>query len=95
LRRSTWADVFRSAAKAIGVDASSHDLRHHCASLLISAGCSVKAGQSFLGHKNASETLDTYGHLWPRDEDRIRSAIDSGLRADVHEMCIDASDTVG
>ena len=35
--------------------------------------------QSFLGHKNASETLDTYGHLWPGDEDRIRAAIDVGL----------------
>ena len=55
------------------------DLRHHCASSLISAGCSVKAMQAFLGHKNASETLDTYGYLGPNDQDRIRAAIDSGL----------------
>lgn len=81
LRRSTWADAFRRAARDVGLEASSHDLRHHCASLLISAGCSVKAVQSFLGHKNASETLDTYGHLWPGDEDRIRAAIDAGLAA--------------
>jgi hypothetical protein len=35
--------------------------------------------QHFLGHKNASETLDTYAHLWPADEDRIRAAIDAAL----------------
>ena len=79
LRRSTWDAAFRSAAKKVGVDASPHDLRHHCASLLIAAGCSVKAVQHFLGHKNASETLDTYGHLWPDDEDRIRAAIDAAF----------------
>ena len=87
LRRSTWSDAFRRAARDCKLDASSHDLRHHCASLLISAGCSVKAVQSFLGHKNASETLDTYGHLWAGDEDRIRAAIDAGLRSNVHGMC--------
>ena len=51
------------------IDATSHDLRHHAASLLISKGCSVKAVQSFLGHATAVETLDTYGHLWPDDDD--------------------------
>lgn len=87
LRRSTWSDVFRSAAEKVGVAASSHDLRHHAASLLIASGCSVKAVQSFLGHKNASETLDSYGHLWPGDEDRLRAAIDAGLRGNVYGMC--------
>jgi hypothetical protein len=28
-----------------------------------------------LGHESASTTLDTYGHLWPGDEDRIRAAV--------------------
>jgi integrase len=80
LRRSTYSDAFRRAARDASVTATSHDLRHHCASLLISEGCSVKAVQHFLGHKNASETLDTYGHLWADDEDRIRAAIDGGLK---------------
>lgn len=53
-----------------------HDLRHHYASVLIAAGCSIKAVQSALGHKNASETLDTYSHLWPADEDRLRQAVE-------------------
>jgi len=55
-----------------------HDLRHHFASLLISAGCSVKAVSAALGHSSAATTLNLYSHLWPGDEDRIRSAVDQG-----------------
>lgn len=86
LRRSTWSAAFRSTVRTLGIDASTHDLRHHCASLLISAGCSVTAVQHFLGHKNASETLDTYSHLWPTDEGRIRDAIDVGFSASEDQM---------
>ncbi|MGI9030175.1 MAG: tyrosine-type recombinase/integrase [Ilumatobacteraceae bacterium] len=93
LRRSTWSDAFRAAVRWLGIDASTHELRHHCASLLISAGCSVTAVQHFLGHKNASETLDTYSHLWPSDEGRIRSAIDAGFSPTVHEMCTAGAST--
>jgi integrase len=95
LRRSTWSAAFDRAARDVGVNASSHDLRHHCASLLIASGCSVKAVQQYLGHKNASETLDTYGHLWPGDEDRIRAAIDAGFSQDVHEVCTEGEQGSG
>jgi len=54
-----------------------HDLRHFYASVLIAAGLSVKTVQARLGHENASETLDTYAHMWPDDEDRTRAAIDA------------------
>ena len=90
IARPTWLATFSAAAARLGIDASSHDLRHHAASLLIASGCSPKAVASFLGHKNASETLNTYAHLWSSDEDRITAAIDAGLRRDVHEMCIEA-----
>jgi hypothetical protein len=30
-------------------------------------------------HASASETLDTYSHLWPDSEDRTRQAVDSVL----------------
>lgn len=79
IRRSTYSDVFRRAARDVGVKASSHDLRHHCASLLIRSGLSVKAVQRYLGHATAAETLDTYGHLWPDDDDRIRAAVDAAF----------------
>ena len=52
-----------------------HHLRHAFASRLINAGCSVKAVQSALGHERASTTLDTCGHLWPGEEDRVRAAL--------------------
>jgi integrase len=45
--------------------------------VLISAGCSVKAVQSALGHRSANMTLDVYGHLWSGDEERIRGAMSS------------------
>jgi integrase len=56
-----------------------HDLRHAFASMLISAGCSVKAVSKALGHSSASTTLNLYSHLWPGDEDRIRDAVDLAL----------------
>ena len=80
IRRSAWGHIFRVATNDVGISATSHDLRHHAASLLISKGCSVKAVQSFLGHATAAETLDTYGHLWPDDDDKIRATIDGAYR---------------
>jgi integrase len=43
---------------------------------LIRHGENVKTVQARLGHASASETLDTYSHLWPDNEDRTRDAID-------------------
>ena len=70
--RNRLMEVFRRAVKAAGLPTgtTSHDLRHHYASLLIAAGCSVKSVQERLGHTSAVETLQTYAHLWPDDEDR-------------------------
>ncbi len=39
----------------------------------------VKTVQARLGHASASETLDTYSHLWPDSDERTREAIDSVL----------------
>ena len=57
-------------------------LRHFYASLLIRHGESVKTVQARLGHASASETLDTYSHLWPDSDDRTRAAVDAVLSAD-------------
>jgi integrase len=78
-RRNTFTMAIAQARTAAGLPetVTFHDLRHHFASVLIAAGCSIKAVQSALGHANASETLDTYSHLWPADEDRIREAVQS------------------
>jgi integrase len=55
---------------------TSHDLRHHYASVLLSRGESVIVVAERLGHENASLVLSTYGHLMPDSEDRTRKAID-------------------
>jgi integrase len=78
-RRNSFTTLVARARDFAGLPdtVTFHDLRHHFASVLIGAGCSIKAVQSALGHANASETLDTYSHLWPADEDRIREAVQS------------------
>lgn len=52
---------------------SVHDLRHVAATNAIGAGADVKLVQTMLGHKDATETLNTYAHLWP---DRTGEVID-------------------
>lgn len=41
-------------------DVSPHDLRHTCASLLLSSGADIKSVQEILGHADASTTLNFY-----------------------------------
>lgn len=65
---------WEQTVKAAGVAMKYHDLRHHFASSLLSAGCSIVAVQRALGHSAASIMLNTYGHLMPSDHDRIRAA---------------------
>lgn len=83
VRRSTFWDTWRQAVQTAGMDKGLrfHELRHFYASLLIRYGESVKVVQERLGHASATETLDTYGHLWPDSEDRTRAAVDAVLGA--------------
>jgi integrase len=84
IRRTTFGSVWRAAVKAADAPTGTgfHELRHYYASLLIRHGQSVKVVQARLGHASASETLDTYSHLWPDSDDRTRTAVDSVLLAD-------------
>lgn len=74
-----WKGLWRDAAQAADVAATSHDLRHFAASALISGGASVKQVQTFLGHASAVITLRTYAHMFPGDEDRTRNVLDAAL----------------
>jgi integrase len=42
-----------------------HDLRHSCATLLLSKNVNPKIVQELLGHANVGMTLDTYSHILP------------------------------
>jgi integrase len=81
LRGNRFARVWGRARVDAGLcdDVTFHDLRHYFASLLIHKGLSVKAVQEALGHKTATETLNTYGHLWPDDAGLTRRAVDEVL----------------
>ncbi|QAB17098.1 site-specific integrase [Leucobacter muris] len=65
--RNWYNRVWLKVRDALGIAGkmSVHDLRHVAATLAIAAGADVKLVQQMLGHKDATETLNTYAHLWP------------------------------
>jgi integrase len=71
--------IFKEAVAKAGLPegTTSHDLRHHYASVLLAQGESVVAVAERLGHHNAGLVLSTYGHLMPDSEDRTRRAVDN------------------
>lgn len=93
IRRTRFSEVWRPAAKVAGIPSGTgyHALRHFYASLLIRHNESVKVVQARLGHASASETLDTYSHLWPDSEDRTRSAVDTVLGGRVAGHSLDTT----
>jgi integrase len=80
LRSTNWrTQVWLPALKRAGLDSSlrTHDLRHFCASVLISSGASPTLVARQLGHSSPRVTLDIYSHLFPDEladiSDRLHS----------------------
>ena len=59
-----------------------HDLRHTCASLLISLGESPKYIQKQLRHGSIEMTFDRYGHLFPDTNKETSKRVDAALFGD-------------
>lgn len=77
LAEKTVTRAFDKAIAAAGVPRIRiHDLRHSCASLLISEGISIVAVSKRLGHKNIEQTLNTYSHMMPRDNEKMLAALE-------------------
>ena len=57
-----------------------HDLRHTCATLLLSKNVNPKIVQELLGHANISQTMDTYSHMLPDMQERATSAMEDILQ---------------
>jgi integrase len=72
--------VRREDREELVTDLRMHDLRHTAASLLIREGASIKALQKQLGHKDAVQTLNRYGHLYPDELDSLAERLEA-----VHE----------
>jgi integrase len=81
MNRSTASGVWGRATVGMNLKDRSgwHELRHHHASLLIAAGLSPTAVAHRLGHKDATETLRTYAHLWEDDDARSVRAVEGAL----------------
>lgn len=85
--------VFKRAVRALAAadgstfpaETTTHDLRHHYASVLLAAGESVVAVAERLGHDNATMVIKVYGHLLPDSESRTRRAVDEAWSGDSAE----------
>ncbi len=73
---------FKPLLKSAGLpDIRFHDLRHACATLLLSEGVPVKVVQEVLGHSSVSVTMDVYSHVLPDMQEKAAAAMD-GLLSD-------------
>ena len=57
-----------------------HDLRHLCASLLLSQGTHPRVLMELLGHSQISLTLDTYAHVMPSAHSEAARAMEKALQ---------------
>ena len=56
-----------------------HDLRHTCATLLLSKNVNPKVVSEMLGHASIAITLDTYSHVLPDMQDSAARAMEEAL----------------
>ena len=57
-----------------------HDLRHTCATLLLSKNVNPKVVSEMLGHSSISVTLDIYSHLLPDMQEKAAMALEEVLQ---------------
>jgi integrase len=76
LRQCSFAPLLK---KAILPRIRFHDLRHTCATLLLSKGTHPKFVQELLGHATVAITLDTYSHVMPGMGDQTARAMQEVL----------------
>ena len=56
-----------------------HDLRHTCATLLLSKNVNPKVVSEMLGHATIAVTLDTYSHVLPTMQESAAKAMEEAL----------------
>jgi integrase len=77
LRRRSFAPLLEKAALP---SIRFHDLRHTCATLLLSSNVNPKIVSEMLGHATIAITLDTYSHVLPTMQDSAARALEDALR---------------
>lgn len=78
-----YGRVFRRAVERAGLPdgSTTHDMRHHFASVLLAAGVPAVAVATWMGHRNAMLVHSVYGHMMPRSDNLLRSAMDGAWSA--------------
>lgn len=87
ITRHTAGEAWRHIRDIVpGSGTGWHELRHYHASQLIAGGMSPVAVAHRLGHKDATETLKTYAHLWPDDDTKAAALTDGLVRLDAPDL---------
>jgi integrase len=73
--------AFKRACRRAGIDDSHtlHDLRHTCASIMINQNENIKTVQRQMRHATATETLDTYSHMWSEQGHEAVEAVSKAI----------------
>ncbi len=81
-RHNLGSRSFKPLLERAGLHRSTrfHDLRHTCATLLLSKGIHPKIVQELLGHSSVGITLDTYSHVLPGMGDGAADAMEDALK---------------
>ena len=69
------------ARSGVREDLRFHDLRHTCATLLLSEGVNAKVVSEMLGHASITITLNIYSHVLPDMQDSAADAMEAALGA--------------
>ena len=64
-----------------------HELRHSCASLLLSCGFGLKDVQEWLGHADIKMTANIYGHLDVARKQNMAGVMSGLLNNSGNECC--------
>ena len=79
-RRYVTTHRFKPLLKRAGLpQVRFHDLRHTCATLLLSKNVNPKVVSEMLGHASIAITLDTYSQVLPDMQDSAARAMEEAL----------------
>jgi integrase len=79
-RRLITTHRFKPLLKGAGLpQIRFHDLRHTCATLLLSKNVNPKIVSEMLGHATIAITLDTYSHVLPTMQESAAKAMEDAL----------------
>ncbi|HET7272182.1 MAG TPA: tyrosine-type recombinase/integrase [Rubrobacter sp.] len=77
LHNRSWKPLLKKAC--LPQSTRFYDLRHTCATLLLTKGVHPKIVQEMLGHASITITLDLYSHVLPHMQDKAVSTMEDIL----------------